>query len=78
MKPYVKLYMDYFGYDVSDFIPCEVCGAQAVDFGIIDKTKVNNIFNVIAICLKCSNHYLNKLNWEEWLKKIHKIKLEKR
>jgi hypothetical protein len=24
-------YFNHFGYDISDFIPCEVCGKTAVD-----------------------------------------------
>lgn len=31
MKTHTKVYMKFFGYDVSDFIPCELCGAKAVD-----------------------------------------------
>jgi hypothetical protein len=31
MKPHTKIYMNHFGYDISDFIPCEVCGKTAVD-----------------------------------------------
>jgi hypothetical protein len=31
MKPYVKLYFDYFGYDISSFVPCEWCGKRVAD-----------------------------------------------
>ncbi len=26
MKPYIKTYLDYFGYGIEDRIDCEVCG----------------------------------------------------
>ena len=31
MKPHTKIYLTYFGYDTTDFIPCEVCGSQSTD-----------------------------------------------
>jgi len=31
MKPYTKLYMNFFGYDKADYIPSEVSGNPAVD-----------------------------------------------
>ena len=36
MKPYVKLYLDSFGYGISDFIPSEISGYRAVDINHID------------------------------------------
>ena len=35
MKNYTKIYLDYFGYGIEDFIPCEVCGQKAVDIHIL-------------------------------------------
>lgn len=61
MKKYVKIYLDYFGYDIGDFIQCEVCGAKAVDIQHISprgmggsKTK-DYIENLMAMCRKCHN-----------------------
>jgi hypothetical protein len=31
MKRHTMTYLNHFGYDISDFIPCEVCGKTAVD-----------------------------------------------
>ena len=31
MKKYIKIYMDYHNYDISDWIACEHCGTTAVD-----------------------------------------------
>jgi hypothetical protein len=36
MKKHTKIYLNYFGYDTTDFIPCEVCGSQAVDIKVVD------------------------------------------
>jgi hypothetical protein len=36
MKKHTKIYLNYFGYDTTDFIPCEVCGSQAVDIHHIE------------------------------------------
>ena len=59
MKPHTKIYMRHFGYGIDDFIPCEICGAKAVDVHHIDnkgmggsKTK-DYIENLIALCRKC-------------------------
>ncbi len=55
MKPYTKIYFKYFGFDESSFVPCEVCGAKAVDIHHIRpkslaKSLENNITNLIALC----------------------------
>jgi hypothetical protein len=84
MKPYVKLYMDYFGYDTSDTILCEVCGAVAVDINHIDarglggnpKGDKDDISNLQACCRACHIKYADKKQWKDWLKKIHKIKMD--
>lgn len=51
--------MDYFGYDVSDFVPCELCGERAVDInhikarGMGGSKKMDNIENLMAMCRRC-------------------------
>jgi 5-methylcytosine-specific restriction endonuclease McrA len=59
MRKHTKIYIDYFGYDTCDFVPCEVCGAKAVDIQHIEprgmggsKTK-DVIENLMAMCRKC-------------------------
>ena len=32
MKPYKKLYLDFFGYDCGDYIPSEVSGLPGTDY----------------------------------------------
>jgi hypothetical protein len=54
MKNHTKLYLKYFGYDTSDFIPCEVCGDKAVDIhhiecrGMGGTKELDNIDNLMA------------------------------
>jgi len=40
MQKYAKNYLEYFGYTVADFIPCECCGAKSQDFHhVIPRSK---------------------------------------
>ena len=36
MQKHTKVYLKHFGFDSSDFIPCETCGSKAVDIHHID------------------------------------------
>ena len=81
MKNYTKIYLDFFGYDIGDFIACEVCGDRAVDINHIErkgmggsKTK-DYIENLIALCRSCHlkadfGSGETKLT-KEYLKEIH-------
>lgn len=81
MKKHVKLYLDYFGYDVSDFIPCEVCGSQAVDIhhikarGMGGSKKLDTIDNLQALCRECHIEYGDKKEYIDYLKDIHNYHL---
>lgn len=81
MKNYTKIYFDYFGYDESDFIPCEICGAKAVDIHHIDckgmggSIKKDVIENLMALCREHHIAYGDKRNHIDFLKKIHFLKL---
>jgi len=52
MTRHCKVYFDYFGYGEQDFIPCEVCGAKAVDIHHLDGRGKNKdrIELLIALC----------------------------
>lgn len=54
MKPHVRIYMQYFGYGDQDFIPCEACGAKAVDIHHINgRGKGKDVIsNLMALCRK--------------------------
>jgi hypothetical protein len=77
MKKYTKIYMDYFGYDVSDFIPCECCGAKAVDInhivarGMGGSKKRDVIENLMAICRPHHEMYGDKKQYRDYLQITH-------
>lgn len=82
MKHHTKIYFEYFGYGIDDFIPCEVCGAKAVDIhhilcrGMGGSKLKNTIDNLMAVCRKCHNDYGDKKNHIEFLINKHKHKLD--
>ena len=56
MQNHTKVYMNFFGHDISDTILCEMCAALAVDIHHIEKrnkTKNDYIENLIALCRDC-------------------------
>ena len=83
MKKHTLIYMNHFGYDISDFIPCEVCGGRAVDIHHIEarsmggsKTK-DTIENLMAVCRPCHIFYGDKKQYKEYLKDKHDKALNK-
>jgi len=82
MKNYTKTYMDYFGYSTADFIPCEACGAKAVDIHHLtprsrDKAAINKIDNLCALCRDCHTKAERFHNFNEDLRLIHRKALLK-
>jgi predicted restriction endonuclease len=85
MKNHVKIYLDYFGYDISDTILCEICGAKAVDIHHIEarsmggnpKGDKDTIENLMALCRKDHENFGDKKQWKEWLIKLHNRKMNK-
>lgn len=81
MKAYTKTYMDYFGYGIEDFIPCEICGERAVDimhiipqskFGKKRKLDRDDIKNLMAGCRGCHIDYDHHKKWtSEEITQIH-------
>ena len=70
-----------FNLDITDWIPCEVCGKQATEIHHIDckgmggsKTK-DFIENLQAVCRGCHIKFGDKKHWLEYLKEIHTQKL---
>ena len=56
MQKHTKVYFDFFGYDISDTIYCEMCDAVAVDIHHLEKrnkTKNDFIENLIGVCRDC-------------------------
>jgi hypothetical protein len=74
---YKKIYLLAFGFDESDWIPCEVCQKTAVDIHHIDargmggSNKKDHPSNLMALCRECHIHYGDKKQFKSFLKKIH-------
>jgi 5-methylcytosine-specific restriction endonuclease McrA len=81
MKKHTKLYLDYFGYGIEDFIPCESCGTKAVDIhhiearGMGGDKKADDIKNLMALCRQCHLVMGDTKTHMEYLKTKHKEKL---
>lgn len=79
MKPHIKIYFDYFGYDVNSWIACEVCGVTSLDihhivprskFGSKRKVEQDHISNLIALCRLCHNKAHDNVISKERLQEI--------
>ena len=81
MKNHTKIYLKYFGYDTSDFIPCEMCGLKAQDIhhiearGMGGSKHADNIENLMALCRQCHIDFGDKKQHKEMLKVVHKVKM---
>jgi hypothetical protein len=84
MKKHTRIYLDAMGYDQCDFIPCEVCGARAVDIHHIESRGMGGrkgadvIENLQALCRYCHTAYGDKKEYKTHLKAIHQSKLKRR
>ena len=84
MQKHTKIYMDYFGYDTSDFIPCEICGSKAVDInhikarGMGGSKQHDNIENLMAMCRECHEEYGDKQHMRQTLILVHERKMKYR
>jgi len=83
MKKHTKVYLQAMGYDVTDFIPCEVCQSKAVDIhhiearGMGGSKTADTIENLMALCRACHNEYGDKTQHKDWLKEIHYLRFNK-
>jgi 5-methylcytosine-specific restriction endonuclease McrA len=77
MQKHTQIYLQGMGYKKTDFIPCEVCGSQAVDVhhiearGMGGNKKADIIENLMGLCRKCHIEYGDKKQYKEFLKDIH-------
>ena len=83
MKKHTQIYMKYFGYHLSDWLPCEICGCQAVDLHHIEargmggtKTK-DTIENLMALCRGHHVQFGDKKQHKEMLIEVHNNFIEK-
>jgi len=72
--------MDYFGYCIDDFIPCEVCGRRANDIhhiharGMGGSKSKDFIENLMAVCRECHMRMGDVPELRQELINIHKAK----
>jgi hypothetical protein len=84
MKKHTKLYLKFFGFDESDFIPCEICGCLAVDIHHIDARgmggtkKADTIDNLMALCREHHMEFGDKKQHKEYLKNTHDFYIQLR
>lgn len=76
MKNYTKTYLDFFGYKMSDFVPCEICGAESVDVHhiwarSIRKDLENEISNLMSLCREHHIAYGDMKTKREYLQGVH-------
>jgi 5-methylcytosine-specific restriction endonuclease McrA len=77
MQKHTQIYLQGMGYKKTDFIPCEVCGSQAVDIhhinarGMGGSKTADVIENLMGLCRKCHIEYGDKKQHKEFLKEIH-------
>ena len=77
MQKHTLNYLQGMGYKKTDFIPCEVCGSQAVDVhhiearGMGGTNEKDTIENLMGLCRKCHIEYGDKKQYKEFLKEIH-------
>jgi hypothetical protein len=74
--------MTKMGYDESDFIPCEICKAKAVDIHHINARGMggtgtkDTIENLMALCRTCHVKYGDKKKFIDILQSIHNEMIE--
>lgn len=82
MKKHTKLYLSFFKYDESDFIPCEMCGSRAVDIhhiearGMGGTKKADTIENLMALCREHHLEFGDKEQHKDYLINIHQYFIE--
>ena len=84
MQKHTKLYLESMGYDISDYIPCEVCEAQAVDIhhiearGMGGTKKPDTIDNLMALCRECHINFGDLEVFKDHLKHINQLRIRER
>lgn len=86
MKNHTRIYFEFFGYDESDFILCEIpgCGKQAVDICHIDakgmggdpQGKKDVIENLMAKCREHHVQYGDLPEFFDFLYAVHRKVME--
>lgn len=83
MQKHTRIYLRFFGYDTTDFIPCEICDAQANDIHHIKArgrggSKLKDfIENLMALCRICHEKYGDKVQYKIFLTDLHENKIKR-
>lgn len=83
MQKHTKVYLLFFNYDTTDFIPCEICGCQANDIHHIKARGMGGsklwdfIENLMALCRTCHDKYGDKVQYYDFLNLIHANKIKR-
>lgn len=80
MKKHTQVYMNYFGYNKADFIPCECCGNEATSIHHLQFKSHqggDHPRNLMALCFQCHDkaHNSNR-EFNDKLKAIHMRKFD--
>lgn len=84
MKKHTKIYLDYFGFHETDFIPCEICKRSAQDIhhlnarGMGGSKSADKIENLMAVCRICHIEFGDKKQFKEELQEIHNEYLKRK
>ena len=77
MQKHTKIYLEYYGYNETDFIGCEICNSKATEIHHLiikgmggSKTK-DYIANLIAICRPCHMRCHGSIEFNSEAKEIH-------
>lgn len=79
MKNHTKVYLEHFGFDVGDFIPCEITGNMAVDvhhitargMGGRPKNSMDTPENLMALARKWHNFIEMNPSYYWWFHLVH-------
>jgi 5-methylcytosine-specific restriction endonuclease McrA len=77
VKKHTKIYINYFGYHLTDWMPCEICGCQGVDIHHIEARGMggsNTKDEIDNLMLLCRGHHVkfgDKKQYKEMLKEVH-------
>ncbi len=76
MEGYTKNYFEYYGFDISSFVPCRCCNNRAIEvhhikhkskFGKRLKWLQDMVVNLIAVCRECHDKAHDQTFSEEYL-----------
>ena len=81
MKNHTKVYLKEMGFSTTDWIPCEVCRATAVDIhhiesrGMGGSKTADTIDNLMALCRECHVEFGDKKHYKELLVATHAMRM---